>query len=170
MVNCVTRLAVAGARFRGVQRRRQGAFTLVELVVTVSIIGVLAALATPAFRELIASQRVQTTASDIYTGLVRARSEALKQNVDVTISSASGNTDWSGGWKVAIGGTTFDTRGAGSRIAVTGSNASITYRTSGRVTVGSVPTFQISATDTPTVRCVKVNLSGQPYVLKAACS
>ena len=145
-------------------------FTLVELVVTISIVGVLAALAAPAFRELIAGQRVQAAASDLYTGLVRARSEALKQNVDVTISSTAGSTNWASGWKVKVGTTMLDDRGGSSRVAVTGSVTTLTYRTSGRLTAGSVPTFAITAADTTTVRCVKVNLSGQPYVLKTACS
>jgi len=145
-------------------------FTLVELSVVISIIAVLSFLAAPAMRELMANQRVQAAAMDVYTGLIRTRSEALKQNVDVTIASTSGNTNWAGGWTVASGGTDFEKRGASTDVTMTGSIASVTYRTSGRISAGTVPTFAISAAGTTAVRCVKVNLSGQPYVTKVACS
>lgn len=145
-------------------------FTLVELAVTVSIVAVLSVLAAPGFRELIASQRVQAAAMDIYTGLIRTRSEALKENADVTLSSTSGDTSWSGGWKVSDGTTDFEKRDASTNITLTGSVTSVTYRTSGRISAGTIATFNISAPGTTTVRCVKVNLSGQPYVTKTTCS
>jgi type IV fimbrial biogenesis protein FimT len=148
---------------------RGNGFTMVELLTTVSIIAVLLTIAAPAFRELIANQRVQAGAMDIYTGLVRARSEALKQDVNVTLSSASGN-DWAGGWKVASASADLDQRGASTNVTIAGSVASVTYQPSGRITAGTVPTFAISATGTSAIRCVKVNLSGQPYVTKTACS
>ena len=53
---------------------------------------------------------------------------------------------------------------------ITGSAASITYRNSGRISAGSVPSVAISASGTTAVRCVKINLSGQPYVTKSTCS
>lgn len=171
MVAAVTLFASLHSR-RPVRSRRAAlaGFTLVELAVTVSIIGVLALLAAPAFRELIASQRVQAAATDVYTDLVRTRSEALKQNVNVTMSSASGTTAWTTGWKVSDGTTDFDKRGPSTNVTLTGSATSVTYRTSGRLSAASAPTFAISAAGTTTLRCVKVNLSGQPYVVNGTCS
>ena len=145
-------------------------FTLVEMAVVVSIIAVLSFIAAPSLSELLASQRVQAAATDVFTGLVRARSEALKQNADVTLSAASGTTNWASGWKVSDGTTDFEKRGASSDLTITGSAASITYRNSGRISAGTVPTVFISASGTTAVRCVKVNLSGQPYVTKSTCS
>jgi type IV fimbrial biogenesis protein FimT len=148
----------------------QAGFTLVELAVTVSIIAVLSFIAAPAFSELIANQRVQAAAMDVFTGLVRTRSEALKQNVSVQITTLSGTTSWSGGWKVTDGTTDFETRGASSNVVMTGSAKTVTYNTNGRLSPGSTPTFAISAPGTSAVRCVKVNTSGQPYVVKSSCS
>lgn len=145
-------------------------FTLVELVVTLSVLAVILTIAVPSFRELIARQRVQAGATDIYVGLVRARSEALKQNVNATLSSASGGTNWAGGWKVATDTADLDKRGASTNLTMTGSAASVIYRPSGRITAGTAPTFAISAPGTTEVRCVTVNLSGQPYVMKTSCS
>jgi type IV fimbrial biogenesis protein FimT len=150
--------------------RGSDGFTLVELTVVISIVAVLSFLAAPSMRELMANQRVQAAATDVFTGLIRARSEALKQNVDVTLSSTSGTTNWANGWKVSDGTTDFDKRGASSDLTITGSAASVTYRNNGRISAGTIPTVSISATGTTAVRSVKVNLSGQPYVTKTTCS
>lgn len=155
------------------ERRRAAyasGFTLVELAVTISIIAVLAMLAAPGFRELVASQRVQSASMDVYTDLIRTRSEALKQNADATMSSNSAGTDWSSGWKVANGTTDFEKHGPTSNITMTGSGSTVTYKTNGRLPPGAIPSFALSAPGTTTVRCVKVNLSGQPYVIKSTCS
>ncbi len=144
-------------------------FTLVEMLVVITIVLVLAALAGPAFRELIASQRVQAAAMDLFTGLVRARSEAIKKNADVTIASKSGSTNWAGGWSVAADGTDLEKHSAVSGVTVTGSASSITYRSSGRIG-GASPTFVFTASGTTAARCVRVGLSGQPVVVKSgAC-
>ena len=145
-------------------------FTLIELGVVVSLIAILSFLAAPSMQELLANQRVQSAATDVFTAFVRARSEALKQNVDVSVSSTSGNTNWAGGWKVSDGTTDFEKRDSSSNTTITGSAASITYRNSGRISAGTIPSVSISASGTTAVRCVKVNLSGQPYVTKATCS
>jgi len=145
-------------------------FTLVELLVTLSVVAILLTIAPPFFRELIANQRVQTGAMDLYTGLVRARSEAVKQNLDVTLSSASGGTNWAAGWKIATVSADLDKHGASANVVMTGSAATVTYRPSGHITATTAPTFAISADGTTAVRCVTVDLSGQPYVTKTTCS
>jgi|SRR5438045_3795397 len=147
--------------------RRTGGFTLVEMLVVVSIVLVLAMLAGPAFTELTAQQRVQLAATDLFTSLLRARSEAIKQNTDVTLAPSG---TWNAGWVVAAGGSNIDTHGATPNIAITGPALPITYRNSGRVSNAAEPQFTLSATQTSMQRCVKVRLSGEPVVTKAACS
>jgi type IV fimbrial biogenesis protein FimT len=141
-------------------------FTLVELLAVVAVLVVLAIIAVPSFSELIASQRVQMAAMDLFTSLLRARSEAIKQNTGVTISPAG---TWTAGWAVAVGGTNIDTHGATSNISITDPGV-VTYRNSGRLAGTTQPKFSVSATQTTTTRCVKVNLSGEPVVTNGACS
>lgn len=85
-------------------------FTTVELLVSVSILAVLAALAGPSFVPLIESWRVRQTTEQLKSTLHFARSEAIKHGGRVAIqkipnntngcNSASGNRDWDCGWIV----------------------------------------------------------------------
>lgn len=142
-------------------------FTLVEMMVVIAIVLVLAALAGPSFRELMASQRVQAAAMDLFTGLVRARSEAIKKNANVVIESKSGSTNWAGGWKVVADAVDLETHSPVTGVKAVGSASSLTYRSSGRI-AGASPTFVFTATGTTTARCVRIELSGQPVVVKAS--
>lgn len=141
-------------------------FTLVELLTVVVLLVVFAMLAVPSFSELIASQRVQMAAMDLFTSLLRARSEAIKQNTDVMLSPAG---TWDAGWAVMAGGTSIDTHAATSNVSITDPGA-VTYRNSGRLAGLTQPKFSISAAQTATKRCVKVNLTGEPVVTDGACS
>ncbi len=147
-------------------RTRIEGFTLVELVTVVVVLAVLAALAGPSFTEMNARQRVQTSASDLFTSLLRARSEAIRQNTDVTLAPSG---TWNGGWSVSAGGAPIDVHGATTRVAIAGNVMAVTYRSSGRISGATSPSFNLSATDTTLTRCVQVRLSGEPVVTSAAC-
>lgn len=58
-------------------------FTLIELVVSVAIVGVLLAAAAPGFSAWIANSRVRTTAESIQNGLMLAKAEAVRRNTKV---------------------------------------------------------------------------------------
>jgi type IV fimbrial biogenesis protein FimT len=148
-------------------RRRAGGFTLIELVVACVVLAVLAVMAAPSITEMNARQRVQTDASDLFTSLLRARSEAIRQNTDVTLVPAGA---WNSGWRITVGGTPIDAHGATTRVAIAGNVAAVTYRSSGRVAGATSPSFTLTATDTTVKRCVQVRLSGEPVVTSAACS
>ncbi len=60
-------------------------FTMVELLITVVILAVLAAIAVPSMRELIARQRVESIAKELATDLRYLRTEAIQRRRDVQI-------------------------------------------------------------------------------------
>lgn len=76
-------------------------FTLIELMVTIAILGIIVGLAAPAMSDFAVRQRVSGQASEIMLALAYARSEAVKQNREIIVlpsrNSASG---WSDGWCV----------------------------------------------------------------------
>src|SRR5678809_14467 len=77
-------------------------FTLIELLITITIVGILAALAVPSMQRMILAQDIRSATSDLQTDLYYARSEAIKRasNVDIVPGSA----DWKNGWLIRLSG------------------------------------------------------------------
>jgi len=77
-------------------------FTLVEMMITVAVLGILVAIAVPSFRNTIERNQVVTASNDLLSSLLVARSEAVKQERRINIKKYSGN--WDNGWVVRING------------------------------------------------------------------
>lgn len=93
-------------------RSRSGGFTAVELMVVVSMLAVLVALAAVSFTLMLESWRVRDVMESMRTTLLLAKSEAIKHGGRVVIhklpnntnscNSAIGNRDWDCGWIVCL--------------------------------------------------------------------
>ncbi|MBO9740652.1 GspH/FimT family pseudopilin [Xanthomonas axonopodis pv. begoniae] len=84
--------------------RRESAFTLIELMVTVAVLAIVMAVAVPAFGTLIRSSRLTASANEMVAALQLARSEAVRQNSAVAVCrSDNGSTCATGGaWTQSI--------------------------------------------------------------------
>ncbi|KPW80858.1 general secretion pathway protein GspH [Pseudomonas amygdali pv. morsprunorum] len=76
-------------------------FSLIELLVTVSLVGILAAIAIPNFTSSIQSNKADTELSDLQRALNYARLEAINRGVAVRIAPTSG-TAWTGELQVYL--------------------------------------------------------------------
>lgn len=68
-------------------------FTLVELMVTVAVLAILLSIAVPAFQSTLDKRRLVGAAEQLYTDLQYARSEAIRQNKNVTVYF-TGTSTW----------------------------------------------------------------------------
>ena len=81
-------------------------FTLIELVITIAILGILLTIAIPSFRALIINNRIATQTNDFISDIAHARSEAVKRNARISIcksntgSSCVAGANWQDGWVV----------------------------------------------------------------------
>lgn len=74
-------------------------FTLIELMVTLSVLAIVLSLAVPSFASLLAANRLSTQTSDFIGALNLARSEAVRRAQPVALRS-SDDDSYSKGWKV----------------------------------------------------------------------
>jgi type IV fimbrial biogenesis protein FimT len=154
--------------------RMHRGFTLPELLIVITVAGVMLAAGVPSFVQFIKNQRVKTASFDLFSSLVVARSEAITRNTSVTITPSS-TANWANGWTIsyvdATSSTTVTVRdqAAMPNITITGPT-SVVYRGSGRLTNSTTPQFSLTATgSTVTNRCINVDLSGRPVTKAAAC-
>ncbi len=65
----------------------QNGLTLIELVITMAIIAIVAAMTAPSFSGMIDKQRLQGATDRFYADLQLTRSEAIKRHAAVTLSA-----------------------------------------------------------------------------------
>ena len=76
-------------------------FTLIELIVVLTIAAIMSAIAAPSFADMIRDHRLTTQANLILSELYYARTEAIRRGVQVSIRRTSGSDRiWTSGWQV----------------------------------------------------------------------
>lgn len=164
-------------------------FTLIELMVTLSVAAILMTIAVPNFQSFLANNRMAAQANDMITALNMARSEAVKRAANVAVCASSNSTTatptctggWAQGWIVRdAAGTPIRVQGAlGGASTLSGGTdvaSTITFTSSGRTTI---PTTATSVTTTLTLcppspatiqgRAIQIERTGRPRVALVAC-
>jgi len=145
---------------------KNAGFTLTELLLTVSLAGLLLSMALPSFTNLILNQDVRTGASDLQTSLLFARSEAIKRAAPVNIVPSAGN--WKNGWSVQLAdGTVLRNEAPLNAQLAAMSGSTITYQSDGHIPPPVLRAIKVYVTGNPQIaaRCLAIDLSGRPSLV-----
>jgi type IV fimbrial biogenesis protein FimT len=157
--------------------RPQQGITLIEMMVVISILAILAAIALPSFNDATLSSKLRSYANNFVASAHLARSEAIKQNAVVTLCvSADGASCATGGWQqgwIVLSGTTVIYRqsatAAGYRITESAGLSSLTFQPTG---IGATQATLTVCRATPYAgsqeRVIALSVTGKPSVTKTA--
>jgi len=91
--------------------RRVRGFTVVELMLVISVAAILLVVALPSFSTMLQRNRITSAADHLYVSLAEARGEAVKRRTAVTVCPSADSAtcradgDWSEGWLIRVPAT-----------------------------------------------------------------
>ena len=142
----------------------QAGFTIIELMIVLTIVAGLIVIALPSMTEMVQNQKVKGAANELFFDLSFARSEAIKRNTTVQVNRTG--SDWTGGWTVEVGGTVLRSQSATQGITASGAtDSSVTFNADGRTPLAASLSFNFaSGSSLVSMRCVSLTPSGRPAV------
>lgn len=150
--------------------RVKNGFTLIELLVSLSVVAILAVLAVPGFRNMIAQSEMRAAATTLAVAMNQARSEATKRSATIRILKKS--SGWATGWELQDPtNAVLAEQGALSGVTFSSAPASVVYLSTGRVQgAPSDYRFTLRSNKIASIeRCVSVDASGAPSIKTTAC-
>lgn len=162
-------------------------FTLTELLVTITIVGILTAIAAPSMSSFLLRNQVTTQINDLMGDVGLARSEAVKRGIPVAICASTDQTscnlsNWASGWLVWVDTNNNKTLDAGETIVrargaladqptLSATTFATTYviqfRASG--VIDSTGSFKLCDKKNKNGRQLDINATGKSAVSNATC-
>ena len=153
--------------------KTQAGFTLLELMVTLSIAAILAAIAVPTLQTITINRHADGLANDLQIDLMYARNQALSFSKEVTIEPLS--SGWAAGWTIKQDGDVIRQKGSTSNpIAKTGEITSaaskISFDKHGRHAGSTTSiTIKVAKCTGNRVRTITLNPIGQLQTTSSSC-
>jgi type IV fimbrial biogenesis protein FimT len=170
---------------------QKNGFTLLELMVTLAVAGILLSVGVPSFRNVIMDNRLVNHANQFVTSVNLARSAAVRYqrnaticastNYDAALPTCSGTSNWSRGWIVWVDKDRDDATDANEIIAVhepltgavsltSGAVSRFSYDARGFGTTAADDMTLCDGRDSETGRVIKVNNVGRTNVSRQTCT
>lgn len=151
-------------------------FTLIELMITLAILGLLVMMVLPSFGRWMANVKVRTEAESLQNGLRLAQLEAAKRNASVTMTLTSDSSpncsstasDTGINWVICAGGNIIQTYigNPNAGAAVTSDFGTISFDGLGRTNLGEAGAIDVNssagACETSSasgIRCLRILVS-----------
>lgn len=167
---------------------RNRGVTLIELIIVLTIAGILAALAAPGMQSFVSSNRLSAQVNDLLADINLARSEAIKRstNAGVCVTDSAGANcvvagNWVNGWLIYyVCPATDTTCVAGNNVilrvheALSGKNTltapadALIYTKNGMVSAGSGD-FTLCDPKMKRTRVLNVQVTGRPALTQGTC-
>ena len=149
---------------RAMRTLRAGGFTLIEILVTLTIVGILTGISAPPVFGLLANQRIKMATYDFYSALSYARSQAI-QRYEVVNIVPRGN-DYAKGWDIRASSGVLRSQLELDRVAVSAPERGIAYDRYGRLTTPGRYVVRLAASANPSVaaRCVIIDPDGRASI------
>ncbi|REC94930.1 GspH/FimT family pseudopilin [Kushneria indalinina] len=169
-----------GATAHGVNVPRQQGFTLIEMLIALSVLAVFSMITIPAYQKMMARQVLDDLSNTLLTSLLYARNQASTHNLSVKVcprgSDHACGQHWKEGWQIMMAdgdkgvriidtsdidaGLISEDYGSGNK------SEAIMFNSMGYLS-SSVSGFQLSHQGD--VRYVCISMSGQASVRSHAC-
>jgi len=138
-----------------------GGIGLLEVLVVLGIVGILAAIATPGFKDAADRNAVEAEVSLLVGAVQSARAHAIRTRTTTTLTlAACSATSWAG-WSVNSGGTAVETYQHTGRVACNSAGSTLTLAHSGLPTAAA---WQVTLSRGVHQRTVRVEADGIPRV------
>lgn len=155
--------------------KRTSGMTLIEVMITLLIAGILLGYAVPNMRDFFLRQSLNTKANDMLVDFVFARAEAVNTGYPVSIIA---NGTWNKGWQIAsdingddtiqdseiIRKTTDIEKGISFKDSVSPEDTYVTFKSTGELSVNTARVIEIKHSGISTLKTLTVALSGSTSV------
>lgn len=155
----------------------QQGFTLLELMFTIAVAAILAAIAVPSLQQIIINRHADRLANELQIDIMYARNQALSLNQEVTIKPLTGG--WDTGWVIKQNNNIIRQKGSAAapmakeagEITSTDFTSTdlLTFDKQGRAKAAGSITVKVAKCKGDRVREIKVNYIGQLQVVNSAC-
>ena len=163
-------------------------FSLIELLVTISILALLLGIGLPSLSTFIRNNQITTQANDLIYSFHMARSEAVKRGAQTQIAAVNGS--WNNGWRIQADTNNdgdyldaadillqWEPLAGGSTLAAVATNAPsnslISFSPRGSVVPNNASfVLTLSPEDCENIasRIISIQPSGRPDIVRGDCS